>query len=228
MPDSNRKTFPPRAEQGRGREEAKKLKRIILCCIAAMLLFVALYYSVPPLVRLIGEKSEERKSAGYNPTRQTIIFHTPDYDENIFEDEYYMGLDRSIYYREIDTGVTIAVGPEDYDNYGEGVKFMIDFVKCIIAGDAETYNSCFEEAFFEVKEQERKETFTMQKLYNIVITKMSKTTDGYLFTLEYMIRNNNGTFRTDIGSDASKKQYITLSEKTGELLIEKIEYAKVR
>lgn len=228
MHNNDKPIIPPEIQRRGGREETRKLKRIILCCFAAILLFVILYYSAAPLINLIAKKLEERDNDVYNPTKQTIIFHKPDYSEDIYKDEYYMGLDRSIYYREIDTGVTIAVGPEDYDNYGEGVKFMIDFVKCIIAGDAETYNSCFEEAFFEVKEQERKEAFTMQKLYNIVITKMSKTTDGYLFTLEYMIRNNNGTFRTDIGSDASKKQYITLSEKTGELLIEKIEYAKVR
>ena len=227
MPDNNIQLLPPETGRGRGREETKKLKRIILCCFAAMLLFIALYYTVPPLIEFVGEKFEERKS-GYNPTRQTIIFHTPDYSEDIYKDEYYMGLDRSIYYREADTGVTVAVVPEDYDKYDASVRFMVDFVNYIIAGDAEGYNFCFEESYFEVEGQERKEAFTMQKLYNIVITKISKTDDGYLFTLEYMIRNNNGTFRTDIGSDASRKQYITLSEKTGELLIERIEYATMR
>ena len=34
--------------------------------------------------------------------------------------------------------------------------------------------------------------------------------------------------RADIGSDASRKQYITLTDKTGKLLIEKIEYATMK
>ena len=72
----------------------------------------------------------------------------------------------------------------------------------------------------------------MQKLYNIKITRMSEedvSENGqnytkYEFILEYMIHQNNGTFRTDIGSDASKKQYITLTDRTGELLISQTSY----
>ncbi|MGI6166539.1 MAG: hypothetical protein ACOYIA_00135 [Eubacteriales bacterium] len=228
MHNNDKPIIPPEIQRRGGREETRKLKRIILCCFAAILLFVILYYSAAPLINLIAKKLEERDNDVYNPTKQTIIFHKPDYSEDIYKDEYYMGLDRSIYYRELDTGVTVAIEPETYDNYDEGVRFMVDFVNYIIAGDAESYNACFEEAYFEVEGNEKKEAFTMQKLYNIMITKMSETGDGYLFTLEYMIRYNNGTFRTDIGSDASRKQYITLSNKTGKLLIEKIEYATMK
>ncbi|NLW73775.1 MAG: hypothetical protein GX057_02610 [Clostridiales bacterium] len=228
MPDNEKQIIPPEIKRRGGREETRKLKRIILCCFAAMLLFVILYFSAAPLINMIAKMLEERDKDVYNPTRQTIIFHTPDYNENIYDDEYYMGLDRSIYYRELDTGVTVAIEAEDYDSYDESVRFMVDFVNYIIAGDAESYNACFEEAYFEVEGNDEKEAFTMQKLYNILITKISETKDGYLFTLEYMIKDNNGTFRTDIGSDASRKQYITLTDKTGKLLIEKIEYATMK
>jgi hypothetical protein len=41
--------------------------------------------------------------------------------------------------------------------------------------------------------------------------------------VEYRIRNNNGTFRTDIGHDESRKQYFVLSDSTSrDVLIDQI------
>ena len=166
----------------------------------------------------------------YDPTNQTIIFFEPDYDENIFENEKYMGLDRNIYIYDIATGVTESLETEDYEEYNDSVKFMVDFVNSIINGDADTYNQFFSDECIEGGYVQLKETFTMQKLYNIKITTLSEEeiqndTNNYTkyeFILEYMIMQNNGTFRTDIDSDASKKQYITVIELDGELLIDKI------
>ena len=45
----------------------------------------------------------------------------------------------------------------------------------------------------------------------------------YVFTVEYKIHKNNGTFRTDIGLDESRRQYFVLSDSTGkEVLIDQI------
>ena len=65
-------------------------------------------------------------------------------------------------------------------------------------------------------------------LYNITVTFYSteKQDDGSVLTsykLEYMIYENNGTYRRDIGSDMSRPQLVTLRiEKDGTIAIEKL------
>lgn len=215
--------------QGSNHDQSARLKKIILCTFAAMIAFVVLFYvfsSIIDIEQLLAKLSNDY----YDPTNQTIIFFEPDYDENIFENEKYMGLDRNIYIYDIATGVTESLETEDYEEYNDSVKFMVDFVNSIINGDADTYNQFFSDECIEGGYVQLKETFTMQKLYNIKITTLSEEeiqddTNNYTkyeFILEYMIMQNNGTFRTDIDSDASKKQYITVIELDGELLIDKI------
>ena len=46
--------------------------------------------------------------------------------------------------------------------------------------------------------------------------------DCNLTGVEYMIRQNNGTFRTDVGSDAIRKQGVVMTDREGELLIDAI------
>ena len=48
----------------------------------------------------------------------------------------------------------------------------------------------------------------------------------YNYRLEYMIRQNNGTFRTDVGSDATLVQYITVSEIKNRTVIDYYEAIK--
>jgi hypothetical protein len=71
----------------------------------------------------------------------------------------------------------------------------------------------------------------MQRLYDIKITKVNETVKSgetgkytqYEYEVEYKIRLNDGTYRTDIGHDESKKQYFILSDSvTGDVLIDQI------
>ena len=74
--------------------------------------------------------------------------------------------------------------------------------------------------------------FTMQQVYDILITRVAVTDvvdeklgkyTQYEYTVEYKIHKNNGTFRTDLGHDDSRKQYFILSDSTGsEVLIDQI------
>lgn len=215
---------------GGAAEKSKKLKKNILFIFGGMIAFILLFYilsSVFDFDALLNKISGNT----YNPTKQTIVFATPDYNEDIYKDSGYMSLDRNIYIYDVDTGMTESLEEEDFENYSDGVRFLSEFVRFIIDGDAESYNECFTDECFFNDSVEYKEAFTMQKLYEIKITRLSENevTDSpngnytkYEYILEYMIRHNNGTFRTDIGSDASKKQYITLTDRTGKLLIEAI------
>ncbi len=234
MPDNKNENMADTGitEIGRkSREEAKRshLKRIILFSLAGMVVFVFLFYAGVYLYNKFGSDIiEGNDDVNYNPTNQTIIFYTPDYSEDIFKDTYYMGLDRGIYYCDPGTGVTVEIIKNEYDNYNDAVKLMYDFINYIIAGDAESYNACFSESYYQDGENQKKEAFTMQKLYNIKITKIAETVSDstgvskYVYTLEYMIRQNNGTFRTDVGSDASRTQYITITDTSGKPLIDSI------
>ena len=212
-------------KQGSVSDNSAHIKKVILYIFAGMVAFVILFYifsSVINVEELLSSINKDR----YNSTKQTIIFFEPNYDENIFEDTKYMGLDRNIYIYDIATGVTESLEQEDYEEYSDAVKLMVDLINSIINGDAATYNEFFSSECVDGGYVQLKEAFTMQKLYNIQITLLSEEDNDnytkYEFILEYMIMQNNGTFRTDIDSNASKKQYITITDRTGELLIDSI------
>ena len=69
----------------------------------------------------------------------------------------------------------------------------------------------------------------MQQLHHIVLTKMSVESvseDGhnytkYLYSVEYQINENNGTFRKDIG-DGSRPQYLVVTNRSGRWQIDSI------
>ena len=97
-----------------------------------------------------------------------------------------------------------------------------------IAGDHDAYNDCFSKEYLLTNGYA--DEFTMQKIYGIVIQKYSvtaKSGDGgiyneYVYTLDYKIMENDGTLRRDIGSDMSRTQYITVTDRTGEYKIDRI------
>jgi hypothetical protein len=102
-------------------------------------------------------------------------------------------------------------------------------IRAVINGDADAYNALFSSNYY--KNHDPEPPFTMQRLYDIKLTKVSETLVAgekgkytqYEFEVEYKIRLNDGTYRTDIGHDESKKQYFVLSDSvTGEVLIDQI------
>jgi hypothetical protein len=91
--------------------------------------------------------------------------------------------------------------------------------EAIIAGDADAYNALLSENI------EPKDDFTQQQVYKIHVTSIDNRdskSDGYNFKVEYQIHENNGTFRTDIGSDMAKIQYFTIRKIDGKYLIDSI------
>ena len=137
-----------------------------------------------------------------------------------------MELDRTISIR--DGAVTVGVLPEEYAQYGDAVVFLAQFIQTIIDGDHEAYNACFSDAYLETHAKQN--IFTPQKLYNILLCEIEReevTQNGishtvYTYSVEYMIRRNNGTFRRDIGSDAVRPQYLIISDQKGEMKIDNI------
>ena len=63
------------------------------------------------------------------------------------------------------------------------------------------------------------------------IQKQRQTTDesgvtSYYYVVNYKIRLNNGTFRTDTGDDASRPLVMVLTDREGSIKIDKIVYYK--
>jgi hypothetical protein len=101
----------------------------------------------------------------------------------------------------------------------------------MINGDVNSYNECYSDLYYE--KEKPKEKFTMQKIYDVVIKKMSEEsvtdTDGkytkYVFSLNYKILNNNGTLRNDF-LNGTRTQYIYITNREGELKIDGITVLK--
>ena len=91
-------------------------------------------------------------------------------------------------------------------------------LNALIEGDVDTYNSLLGEGI------EKMESFTQQQLYKITITnKSTSSAEGsYEFTVDYKIHENNGSYRTDMGSDEYRPISVTVSNKSGKYLIEKM------
>lgn len=217
------------AEARRAGESLRKLKRRILIIAAGMAAFAILALILLPVLDRIADTAKEEETTA---RPNTVIYYDPDYDYDIMQDEEYLGLDRYIYYKDARTNETIILLDHEIQGYGPAMVTLKTMIDAIIAGDHETYNSLFSSNYFAVEGREEEPPFTMQQVYDILITRVEVTDvvdeklgkyTQYEYTVEYKIHKNNGTFRTDLGHDDSRKQYFILSDSTGsKVLIDQI------
>jgi hypothetical protein len=197
---------------------------IVLVCLAGFAVV-----AVPRINILDGLQSggDEEETKKLPPS--SIIFATPDYEYDIMQDNDYLQLNRRIYHCDDRSGMTEELTDKNLPGYGGGAAVLRDMIRAVINGDADAYNALFSSNYYENHDPEP--PFTMQRLYDIKLTKVSETLVAgekgkytqYEFEVEYKIRLNDGTYRTDIGHDESKKQYFVLSDSvTGEVLIDQI------
>lgn len=208
----------------------KKQKRAILITFAAMLAVIVIWYAGVPAARslfdYVEQKINEKKiTSDYLDRIKSIRFHEANYDENVYDDKEYMDLNRYIAYTE---GMnTFYITDDDYSAYDAPIAFFARYFKTVIEGKFEEYDSYFTEDYF--KNHKNKETFAPQKIYDIEIKYISKVLSAekdettYIYKVGYKIFKNNGTFRNDIESDASRPLFYTVIEyKDGTVLIDKI------
>lgn len=213
------------AEQSRQAQEAtRSLKRKMIIVLVCLVAFTVV--CIPLISFLDNLEKKEKGEVVETKKESTIIFHEPDWDLDIMKEPGYLALDRTVYYCDAQYGLTVALDEKNRDKYGPAVKVLNRMIELIIAGDTEGYNKLFSTNYYENHDEEP--PFTRQQLYDIKITKVKETNmdAGYIqyeFEVEYRIRNNNGTFRTDIGDGESRKQYFVLSDSTSkDVLIDQI------
>ena len=208
-------------------QKDKRKRRMLIAILSVFSALVLIWVLVSILENAQNKKNEnENKPIAYN-------FYYADFEENIFEDTEYLELIKGegIRYCDMHSSVTVSIDEKTIDNYGDDVRFFWDFLQNIVNGDKDAYNAMFSNEYF--RHNLAKEAFTMQKIYDVQISKYSaeeiETDSGnytkFIYIVEYRILKNNGTFRNDIG-EGSRPQYITITNKSGEYLIDSIGYIR--
>ncbi len=205
-------------------------KRLLTIAIIILSLFAVLVLFDVALENGLFDRPEQDDTG----TKEPIFFFNPDYDFDIFTDEAYLDLDRSLHFSD-DGGTSTAILTDDnsYNSAHRTARFFKEYFDAVIMGDCEKYNSLFTEEY--LKKNGAKDRFTMQMIYDMeaVLLRTEDRDDGttlYEFEVRYAIRRNNGTFRNDIDSGVTRPQLYVLSEDpdTGTILVAAISDVKQR
>ena len=196
-----------------GRHISRRKSVIIAAAVlgAAVLITAAAF-----IVATIAKKKENKpiNKGGYS-------FVPVNPDENIYEDEAWLDLDRQCYFEEISSGITFSIDENlsEVPSYcRQAVETLIQFTDAAVAGKAEEINGLFSKQYYDAG-GEGKTSFTPQKLYDVKFSLISygdieedgAKHESFHFWIEYKIKDNNGTFRNDMGSDATRKEYAVLT-----------------
>lgn len=207
-------------------DQKKKKKKKMLIAIIVVSLLAAVSYILLENPQIFEKQEKQTITSMYSDKLYSYVFYPADYERDITQDAEYMDLDRSVHYK---LGYeSVLVPREEAGDYNEAVQFFYDYFDVIMAGDVETYNTFFTDRYYEYYDPYV--TFTPQMIYNIEVEQLSETLndDGtvmWKFNVTYMIHKNDGTFRNDIESNASKTLYYELiCDNDGNVLIDYITY----
>jgi hypothetical protein len=195
------------------------MRRSVIIIVACVLGVMAVLFGVVALV--------EALSRGKSNVPDGDFEFYPVYEGDIMENAEYLGLNRQVDYCADPSGygLTMSITDENREEFEDSVLFLHDYIQTIIKGDAATYNKLFNDKYFE--DNKPKGAFSQQMLHEIDIRFMSESKEGeerlITYRLEYQIHRNDGTFRRDVDSDASRPQDITVRVGVdGSILIERV------
>ncbi len=213
----------------RDKDKRNKKRLNLIIAIVVVTILAAIGYVLTYHPDFFEKKADtETVTSMYSDKIVSYNFYPSDYELDVTTVPEYMQLDRSVHYT--DGNYTILVTDEEVGDYNKAVQFFVEYFKTIELGDTEIYNSYFTDEYYEnAKPYDR---FAPQMIYNINVEQLSETfnndgTTEWTFNVSYMIYRNDGTFRNDIDSDASKKLYYQLIEdRDGNVRINYITYYK--
>ncbi len=192
----------------------KKLLIIIISALALIAVLMA-------VISILSDK--EKNGTEADVALPDEYFYTPDYTIDIQNDPEYLELNRIISYK--NGAVTISVTPEKYSETDPVLNFISSYLQVLVCGEYEKYSEYFTEKY--KQNNTLPEKFTMQRIHNISVEKISETTNDsgevlYVYMLDYMIDKNNGTFRRDIDSSSSRPLYYVLLKSGDSFIIDEI------
>ena len=205
------------------REERAKRKKIVLIAVGAVIGIFILVGLITLILSAVDNYNKSKtRDREEKPLKQTNIFPEADYDYNIFDDDAYMILDRGIWFNYEGVAKTVMTDA-NLNSYPVDAQFMYKVIDLIINGDYEEYNKIFTDDYIKKSGDNFREQFTMQKLFEIEIElidsgQLGDNTDYWDIQLTYRIKDNNGTFRSDLefnDEGARPVIYRLIADKTG-------------
>lgn len=201
-----KKPVPPSAPEeapGTKEKDKKRVKKALVIAVCVFLGALLLALGAELAASLVKNRAEEDAASRRAADESGIFFFEPDYSENIYEDEVYLALDRSIRFGYM--GEEILLTGESASRRGGAALLFYDYFECIINGDYAEYPGFFTEEYKKNPYSDIPERFTMQKLCDIAVKLYDRrmNDDGVIreiYEVRYAIFENNGTFRRDIPS----------------------------
>ncbi|HBF15893.1 MAG TPA: hypothetical protein DDW30_09515 [Clostridiales bacterium] len=183
----------------------KRLRIALLVCGGVVLLAVLTVV----LLSVLLPKDEPTQPSQDSGT-SSIRFYPP-YDGDIRTAEIYTRLDRQFYLYDANYGSTDALSESAIDADPE-LRFLRAYFNCLIDGDAAGLRALLasDANGFTIPD------FAQQMVYDMKVTRVGETEESgdlrVTYRLEYRIQRNNGTYRRDVGSDAMRPEYLTLTK----------------
>ena len=208
-----------------------KKKKIVL--IIVILMLITTVWGIFYISNDDGETDEVFISSfvyDFEVDHPSYIFYSPDYNADITKDEDYLKQTPYVYYS--NGGVTECITEENYSDYGPLVEFFGRYFDALKAGDTETYLSLHSDRYF--TNNFKPYQIAPQRLYNIKIELIASArvddpaygnVEKAIVETTYMIMKNDGTFRSDIGSDSSRKQYLEIVYDDNDIFIDAMGYS---
>ena len=195
--------------------------------------FLILFIILAVLGVLLGILALVDHLLGKNSSSAVSGLDEPDYSVNILEEEAYLKLNRAVYYLEYGSGEEL--NESNFDTVGVASGFFYRYFDAVIRGDADVYRSMLTDDY--IDKNDVPERFTMQRLYDIRVDQCQgveySTYHGvearvYYFEVSYKINRNDGTFRSDIGSNRAVTQYYELYRVGDRFMLNAVSNKKVK
>ena len=188
---------------------------LIVVCALALVAIIVLFLTreKPP------EKATPYTADVYDP--YSFAPNDPD-APSIFDDPDYLSLDRSLH---VNNGIEEYTLTDASSDLADGeTAFFVRYFDALSHGASELYDSMFTNAYYE--KYLAQTDFSEQRVYDIHLTRLSDSGSGQsaYFLVEYKIARNNGSFRRDIASDASRPVVFEIVSSGGEYKINDVHY----
>lgn len=185
-------------------KDKKKDKRIIVKAFAVIIIVLLVLALILKLFQWFLAQDRNEKNDIFTASREDISYYLADYDEAPDDDEFYMSLERRVWFTDMN-GVSTYLDESDGNGNNYAKALMYKYFTSVMAGDTAAYADLLSDSYkanYTVNEK-----FTPQKLYDIEVSfEQSEQRDGVYYQyyrVFYKIYKNNGTFRADIGSDVA-------------------------
>lgn len=179
----------------RSRRKRKKIILIIVITVITVLAVLSWFFT--------REKPAEKATPYTADVYDPFDFALDDPDApSIFDDEDYLALDRTLHIKRGMEEYTVTDASSELAD--DAARFFLGYFDALSHGDASRYGEMFTDEYY--SKYLRQDDFSEQRVYDIHLTWLESSPDGQsvYYLVEYKISRNNGSFRRDIASDASR------------------------